>query len=526
MKCEACGFRFDEVFRRPKILPCGHTLCLGCAQATKKCRVDDTVFPDADVLADNLFIIDVIVSSYASRFFCTTCQIPATQECIEDHETCNLQNFRQKEMAPKVDVVREVTALKQNIVSSLVEMLPAMSDSFNRLVEGATLRHCSGQEVLEQVEGALEAGAADGAWQRAAKALDEAARKSEEERPDVEQSLALLRCSAPCRLALELDVNGAKQRVDATVDLSEETSMSRSLRFMLYHLSTTGNLQVTPSDADEEGDVRPDGVGLGAIGDVKVQGRWFSRTAQDLPSTAQGPARPILRAARRVQQPAVDRENYELLMSLDEQDVVVTVEPFKCPVCLEQYQAGDGIILKGCLHMFCRDCLANTVQHTEMAEVRCPFQGDNYSCENVLSEREIKTLVPQHVFDQLMDRSVQLAESSMDNTFHCKTVDCRGWCEFQPGVNQFVCPVCFLKNCLQCQVIHDPEDCATYQDRIKRQAETDVEARQTLKKLEDMLKSGKAMHCPRCKVIITKNGGCAHMICAMCKTNFNWIGRR
>ena len=51
-----------------------------------------------------------------------------------------------------------------------------------------------------------------------------------------------------------------------------------------------------------------------------------------------------------------------------------------------------------------------------------------------------------------MDRSVQLAESSMDNTFHCKTVDCRGWCEFQPGVNQFVCPVCFLKNCLQCQV--------------------------------------------------------------------------
>ena len=73
-------------------------------------------------------------------------------------------------------------------------------------------------------QGALEAGAADGAWQRAAKALDEAARKSEEERPDVEQSLALLRCSAPCRLALELDVNGAKQRVDATVSNTKRIS--------------------------------------------------------------------------------------------------------------------------------------------------------------------------------------------------------------------------------------------------------------------------------------------------------------
>lgn len=71
-------------------------------------------------------------------------------------------------------------------------------------------------------------------------------------------------------------------------------------------------------------------------------------------NVAYDPSRPILRAARRVSQPPVNRENYELLMVLDEQDAVTTTEPFKCPVCLEEYQAGQGIVLKGCLHMFCR----------------------------------------------------------------------------------------------------------------------------------------------------------------------------
>lgn len=515
------------------MLPCGHTLCLRCAKATRVCEADGKEFSDAASLVDNYFIIDMISSIADERsFYCLQCKMPATSECVEEHTVRNLRNVQKRELAPKVDALRESAALQQDIVSCLVDMLPCVSDSFNRLVEAATLRQDSHQQVLDLVEELLSAGGTSDDWQRTKKSLDEALRKSEEERPDSQQLLALLQCRVPCHLELELE----GRRIEATVDLKEKTSVARALRFVLYNLGTTGNLQSTPIQ-DEESDLGSDWENAEASDNAEEEGRRevqepqgaasleFQRASlQEAPSAFCD--RRIKRATRRQQRPAVNRENYELLKTLEEQAAVPSMEPFDCPICMDAYQPGDGIILKGCLHVFCRACLQDTVQHSEAAEVQCPYQDNDYSCENVLSQREIKSLVTQDVFDRHLERSIKVAESSMDNTFHCKTVDCEGWCEFEPGVNQFVCPICYVKNCLQCQVIHDPEDCATYQDRIKRQAETDVEARQTQQQLDTMLQTGNAMRCPKCNVVIMKRSGCDALVCAMCKLNICWATKQ
>jgi hypothetical protein len=49
-------------------------------------------------------------------------------------------------------------------------------------------------------------------------------------------------------------------------------------------------------------------------------------------------------------------------------------------------------------------------------------------------------------------KSVAQAENKIQNAFHCKTPDCRGWCIFEDNVNDFQCPVCGHHNCLTCQV--------------------------------------------------------------------------
>ena len=43
-----------------------------------------------------------------------------------------------------------------------------------------------------------------------------------------------------------------------------------------------------------------------------------------------------------------------------------------------------------------RACLAQTVQFSEEAEVKCPYRDKQYACDGVLQEREIKAVSQSH----------------------------------------------------------------------------------------------------------------------------------
>lgn len=57
-----------------------------------------------------------------------------------------------------------------------------------------------------------------------------------------------------------------------------------------------------------------------------------------------------------------------------------------------------------------------------------------------------------------------LAERRSQNSFHCKTTDCRGWCIYEDSVNEFRCPICRALNCLLCKVT-PPQCYATHPRR-------------------------------------------------------------
>ncbi|XP_034178702.2 uncharacterized protein LOC117603543 [Osmia lignaria lignaria] len=222
----------------------------------------------------------------------------------------------------------------------------------------------------------------------------------------------------------------------------------------------------------------------------------------------------------------VRMERYEELISLENCDVIPNSEPIECPVCFVTYGPREGVILRDCLHMFCRSCIANTIRYCEEAEVKCPYRDSEYTCESTLQEREIKALVEPEIYQQHLAKSIAQAENNAgNNAFHCKTPDCPGWCIYDDDVNNFLCPVCGVNNCLTCQAIHAGKNCKQYQQELRLSKETDQESRRTAVMLEEMVDRGEALACPTCAVVLMKKWGCDWLRCSMCKTEICWVTR-
>lgn len=201
-------------------------------------------------------------------------------------------------------------------------------------------------------------------------------------------------------------------------------------------------------------------------------------------------------SAERPAEPTSSGQLLAELISLHNcQSIVGTVAAIECPVCLDRVPAFKGAVLSGCLHSFCRECLVQTVLHSEQSDVQCPFTSTEYSCASRMLDSEIRALLSDVQHAQYLDGSLREAERSAENAFHCKTLDCRGWCLYEHGeqpVRQFRCPVCEAINCISCDVIHKGRTCEEYKVSVRNAAEAEVQ--------EGILKQGDVMQCPKCKV--------------------------
>ncbi|KAL0978212.1 hypothetical protein UPYG_G00167550 [Umbra pygmaea] len=219
-------------------------------------------------------------------------------------------------------------------------------------------------------------------------------------------------------------------------------------------------------------------------------------------------------------------KNFLSLVETDAHSLVPNTEEVDCPVCYSSIPPGEGATLRECLHVFCRECLKGTIVNSMDPEVTCPYMDEEYSCNSKLQDREIKSLLSQEEYQKFMELSLCFAETRSENSYHCKTPDCAGWCIFEDEVNEFTCELCNETNCLLCKAIHNDMNCKEYQDDLQIRAENDIAAKQTTQMLEALLQNGEAMHCPKCKVIVQKKDGCDWICCLMCKTEICWVTRQ
>ncbi|KAK5872173.1 hypothetical protein PBY51_012897 [Eleginops maclovinus] len=213
--------------------------------------------------------------------------------------------------------------------------------------------------------------------------------------------------------------------------------------------------------------------------------------------------------------------NYLNLLATDDQSLFPNATEEDCPICFSHLQPQEGIVLRECLHVFCRECLKTTIVTSRDAEVSCPE-----NCESKLLDREIQALLTEEEHQRFLELRLSIAESRSEHSFHCQTPNCRGWCIYEDEVNEFLCELCNETNCILCRAIHNGMNCKDYQDDLRIRAENDQAAMKTKQMLESLLQNGEAMKCPRCDIIVQKKDGCDWICCLMCKTEICWVTKQ
>lgn len=141
------------------------------------------------------------------------------------------------------------------------------------------------------------------------------------------------------------------------------------------------------------------------------------------------------------------KQEFQKLQELDNLDIIETKAPFECIICAYICSTNEGIRLR-CLHEFCKKCVSNIVQNSEMAAVKCPIP----ECRYTLQDREILNLVTQDVYDKHVHKSFLEAKKTIKDGFECKTIDCKGYWIYEQNVYNYICPLCKIENCTACSV--------------------------------------------------------------------------
>lgn len=158
----------------------------------------------------------------------------------------------------------------------------------------------------------------------------------------------------------------------------------------------------------------------------------------------------------------------------------------------------------------------------------------------LLQSREVRGLVSTELFEKYLSKSLIKAEASL-MTFHCKSLNCSGFCEYDNGTPYFICYLCHKTNCIPCdvkyvllilililiwkniknifQACHDSQTCDQYQTLEALVTTTDSSL--SKEKIVEEMARGLVKKCPQCNVLIQRNGGCNYMICT-CGYHFNW----
>ncbi|XP_050527115.1 uncharacterized protein LOC126897499 isoform X2 [Daktulosphaira vitifoliae] len=220
---------------------------------------------------------------------------------------------------------------------------------------------------------------------------------------------------------------------------------------------------------------------------------------------------------------------YQELIAIENQNDLVTCDSqFECAVCLCVYKS-DGIMLRDCLHVFCRPCLQMTIKHSDDEQVKCPYIDPQYSCTGVLQHREIKRILgTDDEYEKYLQKSVEKARQLLakGGSFQCRRPDCSGWCLIDDKrlVLEFKCPVCGSITCVRCEKIHKPGQlCEKLQRKttnlnfVSGESSSDIKA-----VVKDLVECGEAMECPGCNTIISKQKGCDWLLCTVCSTEICW----
>lgn len=127
MECNICTEKLNTVERRPKCLPCAHTVCLHClmnlgTQTCPQCR--QAFAGPVNSLPDNYFLLGLMNKERLSQanqgFWCRDCSKVGTADCMDlEHAVCSVRKYRSEQAAPRLELLQNAATSSRKVVQAL-----------------------------------------------------------------------------------------------------------------------------------------------------------------------------------------------------------------------------------------------------------------------------------------------------------------------------------------------------------------------------------------------------------------------
>ena len=181
-------------------------------------------------------------------------------------------------------------------------------------------------------------------------------------------------------------------------------------------------------------------------------------------------------------------------------ETVIDVFAPECSICLTPFESlEDEFSTLTCGCQFCHQCVKAHVQEkisNGIIEISCL----NISCDGVMENEEVETFCDDVMHRRIITMRRNLEVARDETRMWCPTRDCDGICEIPPsiiGEDRIV-------KCDQCNRKHN----------LSRPDKEDVF-------ISIMGINENIISCPKCKILIEKNGGCNLVRCKNCYTEFD-----
>ena len=187
-----------------------------------------------------------------------------------------------------------------------------------------------------------------------------------------------------------------------------------------------------------------------------------------------------------------------------------------CSVC---YDTIDQPYRLACGHPYCYGCLRHfllTASDVKQFPLSC--MGDEGKCGLPIHLPVIQRFLAPVQLKRLLEVSfLEYLDRNPEKFRYCATPDCPEVysLESDSGDGIFQCRSCFVSICVPCREDHDGFSCAEW--KVEREGDAQY------KSLEDWAKGNENVKkCPKCEVMIEKNGGCSHVTCLKCQAHICW----